>query len=228
MICIYVTMQKTQVSNNSCQDSTGKVMWRIFLFFRNPQATTTIYKTLRYYSYICRMNYIIQKIPCIKSEYPLLIWYLADNIIIYSSPLSTEGPMHIAMELRWLPCANWLREGRCEQMTYPWATIWKRGPIAQLVEHWRTKSGVASSNPARVGYCLALSLFIIYKSIPFFVKCHSGLKHKIWDLLSAFPNFIANVSCFASSSAKSAGVFQTNALSLEQCGCNFILGNTAK
>ena len=36
-----------------------------------------------------------------------------------SSPLSTAGPMHIAMELRWLPCANWLREGRCEQMTYP-------------------------------------------------------------------------------------------------------------
>ena len=26
-----------------------------------------------------------------------------------SSPLSTAGPMHIAMVLRWLPCANWLR-----------------------------------------------------------------------------------------------------------------------
>ena len=37
--------------------------------------------------------------------------------------------------------------------------IWKRGPIAQLVEHRRTKSGVASSNPARVDYFLALSLF---------------------------------------------------------------------
>ena len=50
----------------------------------------------------------------------------------------------------------------------------------------------------------------------------------IYDLLSAFPNLIANVSCFASSSAKSAGVFQTKAFSLEQCGCNFILGNTVK
>ena len=51
-------------------------------------------------------------------------------------------------------------------------------------------------------------------------------KHKLLNILSAFPNFIANVSCFASSSAKSAGVFHTNALSLEQCGCRFILGNT--
>ena len=41
------------------------------------------------------------------------------HLLIQQSSLSTAGPMHIAMELRWLPCANWLREGRCEQMTYP-------------------------------------------------------------------------------------------------------------
>ena len=33
--------------------------------------------------------------------------------------IKKAGPMHIAMELQWLPCTNWLREGRCEQMTYP-------------------------------------------------------------------------------------------------------------
>lgn len=44
--------------------------------------------------------------------------------------------------------------------------------------------------------------------------------------LVGFPNFIANVSGFGSSSAKSAGVFQTKALSLEQCGCNTMLGST--
>ena len=38
------------------------------------------------------------------------------------------------------------------------------GPIVQLVEHWRTMSGVASLNPARVGYFLVLSLSISSKS----------------------------------------------------------------
>ena len=52
-----------------------------------------------------------------------------------SSPLSTAGPLHIAMELQWLPCANLLREGKCEQMTCLSAVIWNRGPIAQLVKH---------------------------------------------------------------------------------------------
>ena len=46
------------------------------------------------------------------------------------------------------------------------------------------------------------------------------------NLLVGFPNFIASVSGFGSSSAKSAGVFQTKALSLEQCGCNTMLGST--
>ena len=55
------------------------------------------------------------------------------------SPLSTVGSMHIAMELKWLPSANWLRKGQHMQMTYPWATISKRGPIAQLEEQLRCK-----------------------------------------------------------------------------------------
>ena len=32
------------------------------------------------------------------------------------------------------PLCNFVKIG-CEQMTYPWVTIWKRGPIAHLVEH---------------------------------------------------------------------------------------------
>ena len=41
--------------------------------------------------------------------------------------------------------------------------------VAQLVEHRRTKSGVASSNPARVDYFLALSLFISSKPCCFYL-----------------------------------------------------------
>ena len=52
------------------------------------------------------------------------------------------------------------------------------------------------------------------------------IQNKKQNILSADPNLTASVCGHASSSAKSAGELQTNALSLEQCGFNDILGNT--